>query len=681
MAAILVALIIATFLSKLSVSHIKHDDACTTDICLQHAAFFRDSLNYSADPCVDFKAFACSRWQPANDFALDFGIDMTRTHMELMSDLLLNGRPKFNASVKPAKFLRECMDETDNPNSLRLVQQFARRLGIPWPYEPPTSGHGDHVHPLCVVFELGVKWGIYAWFSVVLKQLPTSRHDMSAVFYIDTASAPSEWLAFVHTLESNHARETYYRHFCELYGVSVPEPAKLRHALAVERSVFVTLDNARWAEPREVGNSTASELKELTRNVTMEEWVDVVRKVTVNVAEPEAANFYVTNMNLISAIDEIFYARSQDEIMEQLAWWFVQEYSLLGSFRALLVIAGSRESAERIKAVECFDITADKFGLLLNAESAASLFTAIERQQLLRFLKQLTELANKFALLLPWNNEGKRYVSEKFKRLLLTAWPDDMADMDAVLSLNYSKFLELDNLTEPTFLEHWIQVTKVLQDMNYYDYEWMQHRWQSYEGRLVVYEYWANKLTVRHPAIMPPLFYANNTELPGANFGGLGAYFLSSLFEMFQPSVIQQDTKGQVYRLLSEHGIKLFVKATACGFRYSVQVHDLIALESAWYAFKISGLTSGLPSGRGKLEIESFHQTRPFSDDQVFFLTYCRSRCSVRSTPTCNDVLGHFGAFADAYQCKAGSPMRLTDKCGLLQYVDAALKNFSQSLA
>ncbi|KAH6930384.1 hypothetical protein HPB50_013169 [Hyalomma asiaticum] len=668
----LAALIIVYFIGKPLRSHDIHN-ACASDICSRYAAFFRDSLNYSAEPCVDFNVFACSRWKPAYDFSLDFAIDMSKTHMKFMAQHLLRGQQTFSASSKPARFLRKCMGEKENPDSLGAINEFAKKLGIAWPYVAPSTRHGKYLHPLRVVFELSMKWSIDTWLSVTMRQRPVSERGLSADFYIASTTVPSEWLNFVHTLENNNARESYYRHFCQLYGVSVPERTQLQRALAVEKYVLTTLDNAEWAGPLGVAKKTTSEIKEMTRNVTLEEWADLVRQLAVNVTDPETAHFYVTNVNLINAIDDIFYHRSCDDIMEHLAWWFAQGYSLLGSSKALLVIAGSKETAQAIQAVECYNIVAEKFGLLLNAESAATMFTAIERRQLLEFFEQLIDHVKKFTRVSFWNEEGERYVSAKFKHLLVTLWPD-MEDIEDVLSFNYTDFLELGNVTEASFMDYWLQASNLLQGMSYYDYEWMQYRWLPHEARLFVYEFWANKLTVLHPAVMAPLYYTNNTELQAANYGGLGASFLSSVLGMFNPSVIDQDTNGQTARLISKRGNLLLQNARHCGSRYVAHIKEFIALATAWYAFKLTDATSGRNSRSGELVIDSFRETRSFSHDQVFFLTYCRSRCSFRSSRTCNDVLAHFGAFATAFQCKANSPMRASDKCGLLPLLDSAFK-------
>ncbi|XP_037574749.1 neprilysin-11 [Dermacentor silvarum] len=629
-------------------------------------AFFRDTLNYSVDPCVDFSAFTCSMWKPMNDFSVSFAMDMSETHMKRMAELLLHGRPTFNASAMPATFLRKCMHQAENLDSLRAVRQFARELGIPWPYVSPSFNHSEYVYPLHVIFELSIKWGINTWFSVVL------RHSQTSVtFYIDTTTVPSEWLSFVHMLEENNARESYYRHFCELYGVDVPERATLQEALAVEKYVLVTLDSARWSSPQKVLDETTTEIERRTRNVTLEEWVDVVLQFAPNVTEPEAVHFYVTNMKLIDVIDEIFYFRSRDEIMEHLAWWFAQQYALLGSSRALLVIAGSSEKAESIKAVECYKIAAEKFGLLLNVESAASLFSAIDRQQLSHFFNQLVELAIKFVHLMPWNDDGHRYVSQKFDHLLVTLWPDDMTDMDDVLLLKYSDFLVSDNSTEPSFMDYWVHASQVLQALSDSEYEWMQHKWLTHDGRLFVHVYWTNQLTVQHAAMTPPLYYSNNTDLQGANFGGLGASFLANVLDIFKPSVVYLETKRQIEHILSRHDMERFLEESACGLADGSQVQQFLALSTAWHAFKLTSLTADQAFDRNKLEIESFRQTRSFSDEQVFFLTYCRSLCKIYSNHTCNDVLRHFGGFAEAFHCKSGASMRARDTCGLLKPVNA----------
>ncbi|KAH7945127.1 hypothetical protein HPB49_007134 [Dermacentor silvarum] len=465
--------------------------ACITGDCYHVAGILGSSLNLKADPCVDFDSFVCSKWKPKSEFITNFEVEMNRIHMKRVADLLLNGNPHFNASAKSARFMHKCTEQTENRENLKALTDFAYLLGIPWPYNKKAVDSVD-VNPLRVVFELSVKWGICIWFDAIMRALGTGRRAQPA-FYIQVTDRPSAWLNFVRILERNNARERYYRDFCRLYHVECQSGTELQRLFGVENAVLSALDDVVDRGRNRIAKMKTKKLVDLTRNVSLEEWTDVVKAHAPESQDPREFPFYFGNEMLLVALDMIFYNHSHAVIMEHLAWRFVQQYTVLGSPNGHIIFAGNSENAAKFMSIDCYNTASQKLGLLLAAESAFSLFTAAERKRVTNLLKNLTDLAIKMVNLIPWSEEGRHYMASKIARLDIVMFPENLENLDEDLSEMYSAFLDAKKHSNDSLLDYWLDATETLEDLNDTDYEFMQFRWRIYQQELIDYEYWTNQ--------------------------------------------------------------------------------------------------------------------------------------------------------------------------------------------
>ncbi|XP_075550134.1 endothelin-converting enzyme 1-like [Dermacentor variabilis] len=644
---------------------------CTTDECYRVADILAKSLNRTEDPCVDFDSFVCSKWKPRSEFISNFEVEMNRIHMRRVADLLLNGNPHFHASAKSTRFIRKCTGQTENPEKLKALTDFADRLGIPWPYNK-TAVDSIDVNPLLVVFELSVRWGIYIWFDAIFRALGTGRRAQRA-FHIQVTDKPSAWLNFVRTLERNNARERYYQDFCHLYHVECQSGTELQQLFSVESAVLLILDNTIDRGRNRIAKMKTKKLADLTLNVTLEEWMALVKVHAPEFHDPRQFPFYFSNAMLPVAINDIFYRHRRADIMEHLAWRFVQQHTVLGSPSGHLIFAGNLESAARLMSVDCYNMASEKLGILLAAESAFSLFTAAERQRATSLLKNLTDLAINTVNLLPWSENGRRYVASKMARLDVVMFPQDLENLDEDLSYMYSGFLDMKQHSNDSLLDYWLDATETLQNLNDTSYEFMQFRWRTYLQELIDYEYWSNQLRVSQAALEAPLFSASSASvLRAATFGGFGALYLSRIFGIMNPSMIKADQRADMARRVGLDIIELTLRSLQCSSGFDGVLSDSVALVAAWHAFKhfaplaAKGINRLLSIGNSS-----------FTDEQVFFIVFCLSLCDVDSPHPCNVRLNNFAPFSEAFSCPLGAPMNVPDRCGIITGLHDNLKNRS----
>ncbi|XP_065283298.1 neprilysin-1-like [Dermacentor albipictus] len=644
---------------------------CTTDECNRVADMLAKSLNRTEDPCVDFDSFVCSRWKPRSEFISNFEIEMNRIHMRRVADLLLNGKPHFSASAKSTRFIRKCTGQTENQEKLKALTDFADRLGIPWPYNK-TAGDSINVNPLLVVFELSVRWGIYIWFDAIFRALGTGRKAQRA-FHIQVTDKPSAWLNFVRTLERNNARERYYQDFCRLYHVECQSGTELQRLFNVESAVLLILDNAIDRGRNRIAKMKTKKLADLTLNVTLEEWTALVKVHAPEFHDPRQFPFYFSNAMLPVAINDIFYTHRRADIMEHLAWRFVQQHTVLGSPRGLLIFAGNSESAAKLMSIHCYNMASEKLGILLAAESAVSLFTAAERQRATSLLKNLTDLAINTVNLLPWSENGRRYVASKMARLDVVMFPENLENLDEDLSYMYSGFLDMKQHSNDSLLDYWLDATEALQNLNDTSYEFMQFRWRTYLQELIDYEYWSNQLRVSQAALEAPLFSASSAAvLRAATFGGFGALYLSRIFGIMNPSMIKADQRADMARQVGLDIMEMTLGSLECSSDFDGVLSDSVALVTAWHALK----HSAPPAAKDINRLLSIGNSS-FTGEQVFFLAFCLSLCDVDIPHRCNVRLNNFAPFSEAFSCPLGAPMHVPDRCGLITGLHDNLKNRS----
>ncbi|KAK8757008.1 hypothetical protein V5799_000290 [Amblyomma americanum] len=643
---------------------------CNTEACQRHVNYFTDSLNYSADPCVDFGSFVCSKWKPSTEFITRFSLEMIRTHIHRMTRHLRRNRLAFNASVMSAAFLRECLELNESDASLASLEQFATDQGIPWPYKYSQNSGRIHSgrHPLHVVFELSLKWGIHSWFEAVVREIEANDKATHGLF-VYTSETPSAWLNYVRTLKRLNAREKYYQGFCKLFGVPLPSRAELQERFEIEDSVLSTIDKVLLRGRQMIMEERPRTLVGLTRNVSLTEWLELAKLAARASTDLSEVPFYFTDRAIIEAIDEIFYRHKHEDLLDHLAWWFVQQHIVLASPTGHILFAGDERRAHRLMDAYCYEIISEKMGLLLAAESAIGLFSEDERNHAWRLIHLLVTAAGKFLRLLPWSELGDQNIASAIAEMELMSWPGDVERMNKGLSFMYKRFLEVVNNSK-SFFSNWIHASNILQSLTNENYYRLHLSWRWQLRRLFEYDYWSNQLQVSHAALAAPLYYGSGEGvLRAATFGGFGSRFLAAVYNVINLSAFFLDKQN--ISQLSPKGIILFTEPS-CGSRYEELLKRILGVATAWHLFK----HAGSPVEDHDTSLITVDD-RVLTADEIFFITYCRSLCEVNKRNRCSDVLRQVTAFADTFKCKEGTPMRSLDRCGVVKDFEAKLRTMT----
>ncbi|XP_049269493.1 uncharacterized protein LOC125757680 [Rhipicephalus sanguineus] len=124
---------------------------CLTRFCLAHSSYLEGYLDWAADPCADFYAFACSRRRRASDALL-----AARTERALLEVL----------RARPPPLLGLCW-KGSTQTGLRQLRELLEDVGLAgWPYR----NNRDHVDAWQVAATLTRDLGLDALLAVELLQ-------------------------------------------------------------------------------------------------------------------------------------------------------------------------------------------------------------------------------------------------------------------------------------------------------------------------------------------------------------------------------------------------------------------------------------------------------------------------------------------------------------------------------
>ncbi|XP_077509319.1 uncharacterized protein LOC144120609 [Amblyomma americanum] len=116
----------------------RSDPFCRSDACLAHVRLIEARIDRGVDPCVDFDAYACSRWKPASEF-YGHASALTNVLLDNWRRWALNGAAR---AVSPAEVAveREQPDEDDEMREAAAAEAAAVAVAPAAPAQPCPVG-------------------------------------------------------------------------------------------------------------------------------------------------------------------------------------------------------------------------------------------------------------------------------------------------------------------------------------------------------------------------------------------------------------------------------------------------------------------------------------------------------------------------------------------------------------
>ncbi|XP_077507332.1 uncharacterized protein LOC144116506 [Amblyomma americanum] len=453
----------------------------------------------------------------------------------------------------------------------------------------------------------------------------------------------------------------------------------------IEKHVLSILDAVR--DTRIQARPAVSSLRRIAapvREATLPNWLEPLQAAFWWGSFDENTSVSVQDVRVLLAADQLLLSHSSLDLLEQLSWWLVQRLTALGWPQGYIAVAGGKEVANHTVKEDCYSLAATRFGLLLASESAVKLFTRDSRRQAQAFLRDLLTVFRELAASASWLSEKARAVVNKtLQELQIVLWPPDVAISKASLWQLYSNFCftcetayqaavdggaqaELAPDGRPTAMDHWMHANRAFSRLDPSLRERMQILWQGGAAEPFVFEHWKNRLRVSHAAVGTPLYHVTSAEGGGeeANYGGLGAAFLSHVLRSFDPPA--ENIDDNLVPWIEISGAAYKAGSLKCGADFIPNLREIAALGIAWHALKkrrAAAVKGSDSDGRRQLPAtalsipDSNGEVHVYTGDQLFFLNHCRSRCrgqlprDSRRGEDCNVAVRHVRDFGPTFGC------------------------------
>lgn len=641
-------------------------ELCITKDCRLHAELLTQALNHSVDACEDFYAYVCSKWSPPNDRRLlrDFDTsvmeDMMFSWIFRLKKTLKEGSRTYPIGLKALVMFETCMGNISTYGSvLNGFRRFINSLDLAWPEQPKQE-----VDALSVIITLAYKWHVELWFSlrVFSAREGTKKHKWSVA--LEPAPLLPLYLRHHRTVIESELYVTYWSHFYQVFtNNSAPDnERRATEAARLEGEMLEALNNALLVSPKHAAAFPIIDIEKHTPSLASSRWLEHLQKTTA--LSPTLTNqddMVVSNFEFLVVVGKIFRNYRNSQILDFLAWQYVQIYAPVADSRLLLLRFGDQTTADTLKPVFCgFHVEVVYKVMLLSMQFTLRIKSG-ENHLIDRHFNHLVSTAVRLVNASRWMDSGSRNVlTAKLEAVRLHVWPPAKYLANESLEAMYKDYPSPGG--KKSFGEYWIASILNLRTTNRTpDYEYVMRLPVGYAEPYFQYDYIVNSVGVAIAAVAHPLFYSEGTT--AMFYGGFGFSLAFELVKALDWEGLHWHPDGHVVSsILSASSEAAFDLREKCinvsGAGDQSVFPEIPALQLAYSAY--------LEASKDAEKEAPISQD--FSEEQVFFLTMCYMTCKRKKSyhsfsANCNRLARNSLDFADAFGCPPGSNMNPLNKC------------------
>ncbi|XP_077564372.1 neprilysin-1-like [Haemaphysalis longicornis] len=577
-----------------------NEEAATTQPCHEDLKLFMGTFNQSVDACEDFHAHVCGGGEGRSDMWQDTPhVLQENWYHQAIRFLEEQKAPAGALAIYNACLAQWSRDVGD----LARVIQFLRERGMPWP--APTGGR---YHALDVILDMVINWAFHFFFELTLSRRPGNKRYSLLVNYVDTVRA---WELWVNVTRKPCAHVGYAGDLYRIYGAWTRTTSQLEQVLRNERSIMQIISHsARQSSNRGPLTLRMADIGNMTPSLSASLWLTSLNKhLRPYVLHPDD-ELLVVGDAVGTALDRIFSRYTNDQILEFVAWWFVQMYSSSLSHSAAVATSASwLDENARLQAAA-----------ILNR----------------------TQLEPEI-----WRQCGNE------------TWS---------ISPPLRAYIGAIPRTFGTAFEGWIEAAKIHRD---HFPGWpingsiLHHNNNFYQ--LVNYDYWRNSIYA-HPAVLSqPVYYADGPD--AIMYGGLGVMLARKLVKAIDVKGVFLDADRRPHNWLSKKSWEVLMKKVICAGN-SVTLSEIAAIEVAVEAYEAT--VRSYDSNKAEIEERSLIYWANSSERQgagpgsinekrLFFMAAARSVCGLEEPSSWPGR--HVSDFGLAFSCPTGKPMNPVAKC------------------
>ncbi|KAH7947749.1 hypothetical protein HPB52_015604 [Rhipicephalus sanguineus] len=628
---------------------------CMTAGCIAHAKAIIDAMNASVDPCSDFYHFSCGSWKPrgpyrsmiqqifANSFAIAIE-ELERKDNE--SALPIAQRYYQSCSAKRSEDLLE--------SEIQKFAKFKRDLGLLWPEQWPEESNSS-VPPLKLLLNLTVNWNINLIFHV--RVVPGYKGRPRAVFIKRGVLRPS-WSVYKPEVMKRSIEE-----HCKYLRAPAPTPVLLKEIM----KAYLAVVNASLSFEPDAMDEEKTTLKDINARTAAgkDKWQEyVMQSFSEYTLRPEDV-VLIQHRAILDNIGHLLESMSDESLRLGIAWVFLRLsfWTIVG--KPHLRFEGSAAELEVRVKLTCLSHVASTFGLVVSYGHLLKRFTEDVRQQIDTVFNNVKAAYQRAFADAGWIDESvKVKLRAKISESLnLDSLPGSDFFSSFTIKATYKNF---PNATA-SFFDNFVNIAKSFRKKLTSDDFVTAFSKTLGDGREATsYNYYYNSVYFAVGALEPPLFHIENTF--AITYGSLGTLMATSMSRAFDERGTKYD-RGEVApwwiagREDYERRVKCDLKAG--GSRSGSD--NAIASALYWSAL---GLRTSYEAYRSAVKSEHLVDIyrlkglEKYSDDQVFFMSYCLMTCAVDSNgDACNVPVRQIKRFATAFECSEEAPMNPTTKC------------------
>ncbi|XP_077508748.1 neprilysin-1-like [Amblyomma americanum] len=462
--------------------HVRSEDVCTSRACYLHERFLLQTMDPKANHCHAFGTYMCGRWTDDYPALRDLEALLRKDALQEGASCLRFHPHKSRVAAKASRMLQSCLEQpekTARDVSLRSFRAFLRARGLFWPNDPLEDRH-----PLDVLLDLSVNWGIDLWFRLRARKEGFARLQIMEV--------PVTWSLLA---RSEHADDLQAVTEAMLYAKELGAGLLYNktRALSVYRTEGSVLDSfesgfSASGRPSRLLVSQAVGLARWTPTVTSKQWLHFLRKHLSDAVKVHASTeVLVDSSHHLSAVGDLLKKFTPKELLDVIGWWVARLYSDL---TALAV--NKDQEAQAIAPLVCQRRVEACYGLAVASETVALYWTVDLREHVENIFDAIKNQAILLVHRCSWMDVmSKRNVIQKLDAIKLSIWPDDVDDN--ALDDIYNEF----PVQESRYIDYWLKAKEAMRSLlGKPEGRRLQQYLTAGSDPLAEYNYWDNTLSV-----------------------------------------------------------------------------------------------------------------------------------------------------------------------------------------
>jgi predicted metalloendopeptidase len=643
-------------------------------------SFTADMVDKNVDPCTDFYAYACSKWQTQNPIPSDqpswgrFNELQERGQFIVRDILQKYGADDPNRSPieqKIGDYYETCMDEaTIEKVGIRPLEvEFKKIDGIQSKQDLAKEAIDFHRRGLRALFNFGSDQDFKDASQVI------AEADQGGM------SLPDRDYYLKEDAKSVELRKQYLAHVQKMFELAGDSPekatAEAKSVMDIETGLAKgALDRVSRRDPVKVYHKmTSQELAALSPEFGWNVYLQ-------GIGAPSTTSLNVTEPEFFKQMDTVVKSASLDDWKTYLRWQVLHGGATMLPAKFVnenfnffsKTLLGTKELSPRWK--RCVNYTNNDLGEAVGQKYVDLTFGAEGKARTLKMVEALEKALGEDIDTLPWMSPDTRKQAQvKLKAITnRIGYPDKWKDYtslkivrgdalgNSIRSNEYEFQHDLDKIGKPVDKGDWPYPPMTIN--------------ASYNPQL-------NNITFPAGILQAP--YYDNKADDAMNFGGIGAVIGHELTHGFDDEGSQFDAQGNLQNWWTEQDKKEFDQRTSCvADQYSgytavedVKVNGRLTLgentaDNGGIRIAYMALTSTL-AGKEPAPIDGF------TAKQRFFLGWANGWCQNRTDPysrmlatvdphspgrwRVNGPVSNMSEFKEAFHCKADAPMVRQNAC------------------